>query len=76
MTCFCDVTEFRAFKVEAWRGVGWWGARFGVFRDKGKPIGILFASLALRISTSASILLLELKSELPVDRAGFVRAIR
>ena len=38
MTCFCDVTEFRAFKVEAWRGIGWCGALFGVFGDKGKPI--------------------------------------
>ena len=41
MTCFYDVTEFRAFKVEAWRGIGWWGARFKVFRDTGKPIVIV-----------------------------------
>ena len=38
MTCFYDVTEFRAFKVEAWRGIGWWGARFHVLREEGKPI--------------------------------------
>ena len=38
MTCFYDVTEFRAFKVEAWRGIGWWGARFQVGRDWTQPI--------------------------------------
>ena len=38
MTSFYDVTDFWAFKVEAWRGICWWDARFKVFRDTGKPI--------------------------------------